>query len=276
MAPLSVRAEPGSLHLRVISAVVLAPVALGAVWAGGLWLTLLTAAAAGLMAAEWTKLCSGGRFGAEGVLLVAAVVLAAAVAGAGYFGPALAVAGAGAAIVLGICGARGCAAPRLLAFGALYIGVPCVSILWLSADPATGRAVLFWILALVWATDIGAYAFGRTIGGPKLAPRVSPKKTWAGLIGGVASAAVAGLATAHVANAPSAAAVVAVSAGLAVIEQFGDLAESAVKRRFGVKDAGTLIPGHGGMLDRLDGLLAVAPAVALLSLIGGSSVLIWR
>jgi phosphatidate cytidylyltransferase len=150
-----------------------------------------------------------------------------------------------------------------------------VILLWLGDSERDGRNTLLWVLAVVWATDIGAYAFGRWLGGPLLAPRLSPRKTWAGLIGGLGCAAVTGAAAAWLLGA-SPMWLAGVSAGLAIIEQFGDLAESLAKRRFGVKDASGLIPGHGGLLDRLDGFLAVIPAVALLTLITGGSVLTWR
>ena len=148
-------------------------------------------------------------------------------------------------------------------------------LLWL-AQEWTGRDLLLWIFAVVWATDIGAYVVGRWLGGPRLAPRWSPRKTWAGLLGGIVCAALAGWVAGHLLGPPSVLPLVLLSAGLAIIGQFGDLAELVAKRRFGVKDSSALIPGHGGLLDRLDGLLAVIPAVALLSLIGGGSILEWR
>jgi len=167
------------------------------------------------------------------------------------------------------------AEPRWFALGLLWIALPCVLLLWLARAEAVGRLTLLWIFAVVWATDIGAYMVGRRLGGPLLAPHWSPRKTWAGMIGGAGCAALAGWATARLLGV-SALPLVLISAGLAIVEQFGDLAESVAKRRFGVKDSSGLIPGHGGLLDRLDGLLAVIPAVALLTLIGGGSVLTWR
>jgi len=156
--------------------------------------------------------------------------------------------------------------------GAPYIGLPVLALVWLRAD--IGYQGTFWLLLVVWATDIGAYAAGRSFGGPLLAPRISPKKTWAGLAGGMVSAAMVGAATALVLGGawlPLA----AISGALAVVAQAGDLAESHAKRHFGVKDASALIPGHGGLLDRVDGVLAVAPVVALLELfVGGLPV--WR
>jgi phosphatidate cytidylyltransferase len=163
-----------------------------------------------------------------------------------------------------------------MAAGSLWVGFPCIILLWLVQSGSAGRGTLLWLFGVVWATDIGAYAAGRQLGGPLLAPRWSPRKTWAGLIGGILCAALAGWATARLLGAAAVLPLVMVSAGLAIVEQFGDLAESVAKRRFGVKDASSLIPGHGGLLDRLDGLLAVIPAVALLTLFGGGSVLTWR
>lgn len=159
--------------------------------------------------------------------------------------------------------------------GLVYVFIPCVALIWLRNDPQVGLQQIFWIVALVIAADTGAYIAGRSIGGPKLAPRVSPNKTWAGLGGAVVSAAAVGAITAVVMDLPSVAVLTAISAGLAVVEQAGDLAESAFKRHFGVKDASNIIPGHGGALDRVDGLIAVAAAVAGINYLIGSSVLTW-
>jgi phosphatidate cytidylyltransferase len=274
--PLLARAEPGPLTLRILSALVLAPIAVAAVWFGSPWLPILTAIAAAGMAWEWARLCRGGRVGTTGAVLIAAVLVAIIAAVTAGIGPAIAVAAAAAAIVFWIAAREHEPEPRWFALGLLWIALPCVLLLWLAHAEGAGRLTLLWIFAIVWATDIGAYMVGRRIGGPLLAPHWSPRKTWAGIIGGAGCAALAGWATAGMLGVSSALPLVLVSAGLAIVEQFGDLAESVAKRRFGVKDSSGLIPGHGGLLDRLDGLLAVIPAVALLTLIGGGSVLTWR
>mgnify|MGYP002779968190 CR=1 FL=1 len=152
--------------------------------------------------------------------------------------------------------------PRL-GFGIVYVALPAFALLLLRGQ--TGGLVLAgWVLGTVWATDIGAYFAGRSIGGPKLAPRVSPNKTWAGLIGGILAALAVGLALWRWAGLELQLALA--SPILAVIAQIGDLYESWLKRLRGVKDSGSLLPGHGGVLDRLDGLVPVAPAAAALVL----------
>ncbi|MEP3723179.1 MAG: phosphatidate cytidylyltransferase [Parasphingorhabdus sp.] len=151
-----------------------------------------------------------------------------------------------------------------LATGVFYAGLPALAIVYLR-DIDNGILIVFWTLALVWATDIGAYFSGRAIGGPKLAPQFSPNKTWAGLIGGVALTAAASFAL-HVYWALPLY-LVWVSIPLAILAQMGDLFESWLKRKAGAKDSGTIFPGHGGVMDRLDGLIPVAPVVALIMLV---------
>ncbi len=211
----------------------------------------------------------------SGLVLVAAVLAAVAAAAVAAIGVGIGLSVAGAAAVFMIARREHGTHPVWLASGALWIALPCVLLLWLAQRDGSGRATLLWILAIVWATDIGAYAFGSRIGGPRLAPRWSPRKTWAGLLGGVFCAALAGWAAAWLLDGTAVLPLVMLSAGLAIVGQFGDLAESAAKRRFGVKDSSDLIPGHGGLLDRLDGLLAVIPAVALVTALRGGSVLAW-
>ena len=151
-----------------------------------------------------------------------------------------------------------------LALGIAYVCLPVMALIFLrqQTPPGTsGLLLAFWALSLVWATDVGAYFAGRAIGGPKLAPRVSPSKTWAGLAGGVLAALVLGFLLHRFAGLPIQLA--AASGLLAVAAQLGDLLESHMKRRAGVKDSGTLLPGHGGVMDRLDGVVAAAPLAAL-------------
>lgn len=212
----AVSARPASsavfagIGLRVASAAVLIPLAVAAVWWGGLVFQLLVAAFAGLMLHEWWRLT------------------------------------------------REQGAPWI-AVGLVYVLLPCFALAWFRE--ATGWIATLWLFVAVWASDTGAYLLGRAIGGPKLWPAVSPNKTWAGLCGAALGAAVVGLIGAFIV--PGAGlGLVAAGIGIGLLGQAGDLFESHVKRRAGAKDSGTLIPGHGGALDRLDSLLFVAPAAA--------------
>lgn len=165
------------------------------------------------------------------------------------------------------------------AAGVYYTGLPAIALIWLRSDAEYGVMAVLYIFAIVWTTDSAAYLFGRWIGGPKLAPRISPKKTWAGFAGGVISAALVALVFGFFAGMFSLwLAVVAIV--LAMIAQGGDLGESAIKRVFGRKDSSSLIPGHGGVLDRLDGLIFAASAAALFAWVidpvqPGRALLIW-
>lgn len=156
----------------------------------------------------------------------------------------------------------------VLALGPVIV-LAALALVWLRADATVGLANVLFLLVVVWASDIGAYAAGRLVGGPRLAPRISPGKTWSGAAGGLLAAAVVGAIAGRLGGA-------GVAAALSVLEQVGDLAESAAKRRAGVKDSGALIPGHGGLLDRLDGLLGAAPAAALLACALGPGVALWQ
>lgn len=162
---------------------------------------------------------------------------------------------------------RGRPPMRLLAIG--YTLAALIALLWLRHQPAAGRETVMWIVLCIWATDIGAYVVGRSAGGAKLAPRISPGKTWSGLVGGMAWAAVASAAVGYAFDLGDTITLAAIGAALAVVGQIGDLIESAAKRSAGVKDSGALIPGHGGLLDRIDGLLAVLVVVAVVRLIVG-------
>ena len=267
--------ERAGLVLRAASALVLAPVAVGATLLGGPAFDLLIAAGAGVLVWEWGRLCGEGRFGHAGTALLGFVLATVLAASLSLVASAVALTLGGALVVDRLAVAQGDPRPHWRGAGVLYVGVPATALLWLR-DVAHGDRLVLWLFIVVWATDIGAYAVGRLVGGPRLAPRLSPHKTWAGLGGGIAAAAAAGAAAARGFASADAAILTVLSAVLAVVAQIGDLVESAVKRHFKVKDMSSLIPGHGGLFDRVDGLLAAAPAVALVQLIWGGSVLAWR
>ena len=268
-------ASGSALGARIASALVMVPVALAIVWYGGPWISSLAALSAAIMAWEWGRLV-GRSTRVVDDLLLAGMAAVSVLAGA-YLAPwlGLLVGVAGILLLQRLAGVRN-AAPIWTAAGLAWIIGPCIGFVWLRADPTEGPATAFWLLAVVWAIDTAAYVAGKTIGGPRLAPRISPKKTWAGLIGGLLAAVLVGLATALIIGSNQIGRIALLSGALAIVEQIGDMAESFAKRRFGVKDSGNLIPGHGGLLDRLDGMLAVVVAVVILSLVTGGSVLSWR
>lgn len=264
----------GDLRTRTLAAALLAPLALAGIWAGGaLWAALVGLCVAGL-AWEWVRLCGGSLRAWPGALLPvgALAASAAAVLGLGMVGLCIL------ALAAVLAWRVGAPLPRFrLALGVVAIGMAGVALIWLRADPASGARNVLFLFLVVWASDIGAYLAGRAIGGPRLWPAVSPGKTWAGALGGLAAAVAVGLLAGLAmskgggsASAPAAAALLGLAA------QGGDLLESWLKRRFGVKDSSGLIPGHGGLLDRLDGVLAAAPVAALLGLLLGPGVPVWE
>ena len=145
--------------------------------------------------------------------------------------------------------------------GFAYALLPAIALLWLRDRAPQGIELVYWVFIVTWTTDIGAFIAGRAIGGPKLAPSISPNKTWAGLVGGMASAALAGWAWVETVMLPLS--LIWLAPLFAAAAQGGDLFESWIKRRAGAKDSGTMLPGHGGLLDRLDGLVMVATLTAL-------------
>ena len=265
-----------NLLMRTASALVLAPVVLIAIWVGSPWFDFAIALMAALLAREWGRIADGGRLGRVTVALaVAAVAIVALVAFGGPAWVAVLAAGALTWPLYHFARASGCSAPLWLSSGLVAVAVPCLALDWLRANPAHGAETIFWLVAVVWATDTGAYAAGRLIGGPKLAPQISPNKTWAGLAGGALAAGLVGAYAAVLLEAPNILWPIVLSAALALVAQAGDLGESYLKRHFGVKDSGRLIPGHGGLLDRVDGLLTVAPTVAAIMWITGGILPLW-
>ena len=255
--------KASDIGLRAASAIVLAPAAVLAIWAGGYWFLGLMLAACALLSVEWAMMSAARAWrvmaGAVAFGLFAAVISAhveqlslslvmlvfCAVA-AGLF-------------------ARSRGQEALdAAYGVLYLGWPAVLLIWLrDGSTAPGLAWTVFAFAIAWASDIMAYLVGSIVGGPKLWPRFSPNKTWSGFIGGLAAGTVAGGLMAlflDMGVGPVWGAVLGFLAAVATMA--GDLWESALKRRYGVKDAGNLIPGHGGLLDRVDGLMFAVVVVA--------------
>ncbi len=246
------------------------PVALICAWNGGwAWGALVAVGAAGL-AWEWLTLFGLTPWRLPGLAALGPVVLATLVTAAGLAGWAVA------ALAAGFAMAWAQERRPWLASGVVVIGLACMALVWLRADAVSGRANLLFLLVAVWASDVGGYAVGRLVGGPKLAPSISPGKTWSGSLGGLSLAAVLGEVVGQLLTASPFGRAALVALLLAVSAQAGDLLESALKRHFGVKDSGRLIPGHGGLLDRLDGMLAAALVTALLAAWVGQGVMLWQ
>ena len=247
------------LAVRAVAGLAMMAVAIVALALGGIGFWLLAVVAGLFMMAEWCDLHATPpktKRLALFSLSVPLAIMAPIAAGPHFFAFGLL---AGAAFFTVIVTRR---AP--LALGTVYVGLPVLSLL-LIRHQHEGLVWTLWALGLVWATDIGAYFAGRAIGGPKLAPRISPAKTWAGLGGGIllASLFAAGMHAFY--GLPWR--MTFATPFLAILAQGGDLYESWLKRRAGVKDSGSLIPGHGGVLDRLDGVVPVAPVAALLAVL---------
>jgi len=251
-----------NLFMRVAAALVLAPLAIGAAYAGGwFWTALVTLAAIGLYI-EWLMVVSAPR--EIGVVATGAIALA-------ITGCCLALRELDASLAVLVLGvvATGLLSQRLwTAAGFLYAATALTASLLVRFDEAEGLAALVLVLLVVWATDIGGYFAGRRLGGPKLWPRISPNKTWAGALGGMgASLFVAGGFAAL--DLGKTLPMLLLGACLSVASQLGDLFESAVKRRFGVKDSSHIIPGHGGLMDRLDGYVVAIVLAAIFGLLRG-------
>ena len=255
------------LGVRTAAAAVLIPVVIGCVWMGGITYEVLLLILAGLMILEWCRMVFDRQERTAQMTVFAlgcAISFGCARAGVPEFAAAALMLAWGAAVVLAkVYGSL----TVWRCFGVPYLVVPILAMFYLRNEPLLGLVAIIWLLAVVWATDTGAYFAGRLFGGPKLAPRFSPNKTWAGLIGGMAGAACAAALVVHFSGLPAVALAAGVGALTAAVAQLGDIFESAAKRHFNVKDSGTLIPGHGGILDRVDGLLFAAVFVAGLGLV---------
>lgn len=253
-----------NLLLRVIAAAVLAPLTIAIAYAGGwFWLSLVTAAAL-VLYYEWLMIVGASRNVTVVVAGMTALVFAATWSEFREIGLALCFAGAGAGLVAVLSRTQGI----WNVSGLCYAAAALLASVLIRHDVMDGFAAVLFVLLVVWAADIGGYFAGRGIGGPKLWPRVSPKKTWAGAFGGLIGSVVvaAGFAACGVGRTMP---LLLLGATLSIISQLGDLFESAVKRRFGVKDSSQIIPGHGGLLDRLDGFVAAVIAAAAIGIFRG-------
>ncbi|MCG5233614.1 phosphatidate cytidylyltransferase [Xanthobacter oligotrophicus] len=255
------------LKHRTLSALVLVPVVLLAAYLGGIPFAILWVLAGGAILYEWATLARLDNrplyLGIGGLTLIAGGVLAVSDMPAYVFS----------AVGLGAAAAA-LATPRQSGWamiGLIVAGSAALPVVILRGETPLGLIAVLFLCAVVWATDIFAYFTGRALGGPKLWPRVSPNKTWSGAIGGTLAGMAAGVLVAAIPGGAALLPVAGLALGLSIISQAGDLAESALKRLFGVKDASRLIPGHGGLLDRLDGFAAASLAAVVVALLRSMS-----
>ncbi len=261
---------------RFLSALVVAPLVLLILWMGGLLLLALVGGALLIGTVEWTRITAPAPavrplVKAGGTVLVTVLV---GCAGMGHLGYGMLVLPVGFLWLLFLAHRSGCRWPWLTAAGAPYLALSLLGVWVLQREPF-GRELTVCLVLMVWAVDCGAYFAGRLIGGPKLAPVWSPNKTWAGLLGGMVASGFVGWVWAGYAGAqvPWAALLIGLCVGL--VAQAGDLGESVMKRAFNVKDSGQIMPGHGGMLDRIDGLLLALPVFTLFQATLGRSLAWW-
>ena len=271
--------SPSSLKTRILSALVLIPLAVGAAWAGGVVFAALCALAGILIGWEWSRLFYPSKdkrsflslWIGGGAIIVA--VLASTrplfllpLSGVLFFVPL---------IWIFVKESR-----VMPAFGGIYAAFPVAALILFRNDMEYGIWAIVWLFGIVWATDIAAYFTGKSLGGPKLSPRWSPNKTWSGLLGGVAAASLVSAFVAYALGNTSGLILAALGGAMAIVAQMGDIFESSLKRQAGVKDSSRIIPGHGGVMDRLDGLITASSLALVIGLIRGGThaakgLLIW-
>ena len=256
-------ASSRNLRQRVGSGIVMALVALALVYAGSLSTALMVLVVALVMCWEWGHLVRGSSsdvaFGVHAAAVATAIGL---MTGGQPVFAAIALLAAAVLVFLLTLGKR----PILSALGVPYVGLAAIALVYLRLDGVFGFAAVIFLILVVATTDTMAFVFGRSIGGAKLWPSVSPNKTWSGFLGGVGSSALVSAAFAAAITGASSVRLAVIGLLLGIIAQGGDLAESALKRFLGVKDASSIIPGHGGVMDRMDGIVTVAIAAAIYAL----------
>lgn len=256
--------KASELQLRVVSALVLAVIALSGVWAGGFWFAAIVSIIAFLVFLEWTGIVGLNAFEAKHLQAMATMVLPFLVLAAFGIVPAIFVLTACAAVAFFMATTTTKETALWTAAAVLYCGFAAISLVGLRGAEQ-GIALILFLFAIVWGTDIGAYFVGRKFGGPKLAPKISPGKTRSGAIGGIMIAVIAASAISIAAGLFGFLTGIVIAALISIVSQIGDLFESYLKRRFGVKDSGSMVPGHGGLFDRVDGLMPAAIVLFLLS-----------
>lgn len=261
-----------NLFLRIVSSLILGPIVLAMIVRGDCAFNILIAIIGCLMSIEWEQMVRGKESWIASCLTLMSGLIICCM----QFNTLVSI------MVIPVCALFLYLKTNrnfLLSFGAFYIGIPILSLMYIayftdsgSDDLSYSSMYILWLLFVVWSADIGGYVVGKSIGGPKLCPKISPTKTWAGLFGGIIFSAVTTYIFVLTMNHYHGSQLemkflVSSSVGLALVAQMGDLFESKIKRHLDIKDSGTLIPGHGGIFDRVDGLLFAAPAVALFVLL---------
>jgi phosphatidate cytidylyltransferase len=255
---------PPELSKRIVSGVAIGAVALAMTYWSPALFTILMLIIAAAMSWEWGRMVRAAPLTDPAMIVhILAVLLAALLSATDMAGLAIASTVIGAIAVAALTFGVGNA--QLSGAGVLYAGLPVVALGWIRGDEPLGFLATLFVLLAVIVTDIGAYASGRSLGGPKLWPAVSPNKTWSGLIGGVLAASIAGGLFAWLSGTGSASWLAGLGLVLGLVAQGGDLAESALKRHFGVKDSSNLIPGHGGVMDRMDGIVTASVIAAIVA-----------
>ena len=255
-------ALPDDLKARVISGLVLGALALAANWAGTVPFAVLVAIVALPMSWEWARVVRTGALDLALVTHLLATPAAVLAVMLGHPWPAVGILAAAGLAVAALCLQQ---RPIYSGLGVLYVGLPALALIWLRCDEPYGQLAILFIYTVVWTTDTFAYTCGKLIRGPKLWPTISPMKTWAGTLGGVGFAALAGVIFAAAIAHPTPLVLAIIGVILSLAAQTGDLAESALKRTFAIKHASLLIPGHGGFMDRMDGIVAAGAVAALLA-----------
>jgi phosphatidate cytidylyltransferase len=251
-----------NLLLRIASAAVLAPIAIAATYFGGIAFTLLWTLAGLAIWWEWVRLVQPA--GNQGVLATGfgVILIEGLLAASDHLEVALIIAALG-ALATAITSMRHAV---WIAAGAFYASAPLLASVALRGEDRIGLVAILFVFAVVWGTDIVAYFVGRAIGGPKLVPAISPKKTWSGAIGGTLAGIAGGLGVILAAGGMASMRIIVIAFLLSVVAQIGDLFESGIKRHFEVKDSSSLIPGHGGVMDRLDGYIFAVPVAVLIGI----------